>query len=295
MYPSDEYFLYYRCASCSSLQISTIPTNLQSFYPSSYSPFSSPTQSLLTRNKLFFALLSKLPHQLALVFTTLFNPDQVVSFVSSTKLPRHSSILEVGCGSASGFLSLFKLGFKNLTGTDAFIDPQYLKKLPFPAYSATLPPDSRLYDLIILNHVFEHVEDPFSLLSQLKLLLAHDGVLCILSPVANSLASHIFDSRWIQLDPPRHLNIPSTTGLDKLASLIGLRVVSTIFNSSSFQFIGSVQALCGVSLLSANSIYNGTPLSKMILALLSPVLALISYLLNLIGRGDQAAFILKRN
>ena len=293
MYSSNHRFLYYRCSSCFSLQISTTPPNLQSFYPSTYSPFSSPPLSKLSRNRLVFRLLTQLPHQLSLAFTSFFNPDQVVSYIASSKLSRDTSILEVGCGAASGLMSLHSIGFTDLTGTDCFIDPQYLENLPFHAFSSTLPPEPRRYDVIMLNHVFEHLEDPFSLLCQLQSYLSPNGVICIFCPLANSFASYIFDAFWIQLDPPRHLNIPSTIGFRYLAARAGYESVSMTCNSTSFQFMGSVQALCGIPLLSSSSIYNGSILSKSILALLTPLLSIISYCLNLISRGDQARFIIR--
>ena len=52
------------------------------------------------------------------------------------------------------------------------------------------------FQVISLLDVFEHIEDPVSLLNKIHLLLNPDGVLCIVTPDFGSFTANILSKKW---------------------------------------------------------------------------------------------------
>jgi 2-polyprenyl-3-methyl-5-hydroxy-6-metoxy-1,4-benzoquinol methylase len=96
------------------------------------------------------------------------------------------------------------------------------------------------FDVITLNHVFEHVDNPLSTLGILKNILKSDGIIRIAVPQKRSLAYWIFGKYWVQLDAPRHFFIYSESTLRRYAKASGLNVLKARYVSSPFQFTQSV-------------------------------------------------------
>lgn len=61
------------------------------------------------------------------------------------------------------------------------------------------------YDVVVLNHVLEHVENPRELLVEAKRVLADDGLLVIGVPNAASLMLSLRKGRWASLRPEEHI------------------------------------------------------------------------------------------
>jgi hypothetical protein len=65
---------------------------------------------------------------------------------------------------------------------------------------------------------------------------------------------------WIELDPPRHMFIPSVGGFSALiASIPGLRLVDTRFDTTAFEFYGSDLARMRVPLRDAGGQTDTSP------------------------------------
>jgi len=58
---------------------------------------------------------------------------------------------------------------------------------------------------------------------------------------------------WVQLDPPRHLFLPSVQSMTLLAERLGLRFGEMVQESSEFQFRGSEQYLQDIPLMDQRS------------------------------------------
>lgn len=89
--------------------------------------------------------------------------------------------------------------------------------------TADLPNGS--YELVVLQHVLEHVPDPVAVLRRVAALLARDGRATLFFPNSQSLGARCFGSDWYEWDPPRHLCLPSLGALGLLARRAGLVVV----------------------------------------------------------------------
>ena len=61
------------------------------------------------------------------------------------------------------------------------------------------------FDVIIMWHVFEHIENPLIFMKNIAKLLFKDGIIILDIPNRNSLGFNLTKKRWFHLDVPRHL------------------------------------------------------------------------------------------
>src|SRR3990172_12552164 len=61
------------------------------------------------------------------------------------------------------------------------------------------------FDVVVLNHVLEHVEAPKTLLAEIRRILKDDGLLAIGAPNAGSLMATLIGARWASWRPEEHL------------------------------------------------------------------------------------------
>lgn len=108
------------------------------------------------------------------------------------------------------------------------------------------------FDLIMLHHALEHVVNPAETLQQAGKILRTGGQLLIRVPVAGA-AWKRYGANWIQLDPPRHIFLPTVKSMEVLAARAGLRFGQVVFDSTEFQFWGSEQYLRDIPLRDARS------------------------------------------
>jgi SAM-dependent methyltransferase len=79
-----------------------------------------------------------------------------------------------------------------------------------------------------MNHVFEHVPDPITLLKECYRLLSPGGHLILAMPNLGSLGHRLFREHWLALDPPRHLCLWSAATLSRALRDTGFRVLRCI-------------------------------------------------------------------
>jgi hypothetical protein len=110
-------------------------------------------------------------------------------------------------------------------------------------------------------------------------------------PLAGSWAWRQYGTRWVQLDAPRHLFLPSVGGLHLLAARIGFSVAQVMYDSDGFQFWGSELYQRDLPLHEEGSDALPPPI-------FDPVelddFERRATDLNVRGDGDQAAFLLRQ-
>jgi SAM-dependent methyltransferase len=121
--------------------------------------------------------------------------------------------------------------------------------------AVTLDAVTGTFDLVMLHHSLEHMLDPLDALHEARRLLEPGGVVLVRVPTASSRAWRDYRTDWIQLDPPRHVWIPSRPGMAALARRAGLDIAATYDDSNEFQFWGSEQARLGIPLMDPRSHY----------------------------------------
>jgi SAM-dependent methyltransferase len=77
------------------------------------------------------------------------------------------------------------------------------------------------YDLVLFNHVFEHLADPRGALGRAAELLRRDGRAVIVYPNPESFGARTFGPDWFPWEAPRHLVLPTRGALGRLAADLG--------------------------------------------------------------------------
>lgn len=137
--------------------------------------------------------------------------------------------LDVGCG-AGGLLSALERAGWEVTGVEW--DSQAAALARRNATHPVLEGDFRqmslprgAYDLVVLSHVFEHLDDPINTLGRIKDLLAPSGRAVLFYPNPESLGARIYGKAWFPWEVPRHLVMPPGSALSKAAARVGLTTI----------------------------------------------------------------------
>lgn len=81
------------------------------------------------------------------------------------------------------------------------------------------------FDLIYLEHVFEHIDRPGIILDKLRVLLRENGIIIIFVPNHGSFLARVYGTRWSWVYPPAHLFHYNKTSLSNLLKLHDYEVV----------------------------------------------------------------------
>lgn len=154
-------------------------------------------------------------------------------------------ILDLGCGIGSTLILLKKLGW-DVYGMD--IDKNAisigrkrgLNNLKLGSYKDLDKYPDNYFDAVRLYHVIEHLDNPALCLSLIRKKLKKNGELILGTPNMQSFTSILFNSRWYNLDSPRHLFLFSPHTLRKLAEKEGFLVKNIEFCSAG-GLAGSLQ------------------------------------------------------
>lgn len=149
-------------------------------------------------------------------------------------------MLDVGTGNGSLLLNFFKIGFTNLTGIDPFIekDRQYGA---INIYKKSVFEIQGQYDLIMLHHAFEHMDEPLKVLQQLYQLVKKGSCVLIRTPVMGMYSWEKYGVNWMDLDAPRHIIIHSLQSMQLLATQAGFELRKVEFDGNYMSLIGSDQ------------------------------------------------------
>jgi SAM-dependent methyltransferase len=288
MYGMQDKFSYTECAKCGCLQISQIPSNLSSYYPNNYYSYQF---KLNIKEKIKLSLKSFLMSK-KLYFTDTQEYLLIDFLCKNSYLNSATKILDVGCGSGLLLLQLKYLGFNFLKGIDPFISTNIEYDNGVSIDKKYLHEVRKSYDLVMLNHSFEHMSDPELSLIDIHRILSDDGYALIRIPIVSSFAWQHYGVNWVQMDAPRHIYLHTIESMKILAMKTGLEIVSVYFDSTDFQFWGSEQYVAGINLTSKESYLldkSNTFTKQQIKEYKDKASEL-----NDRSQGDQACFILKK-
>ena len=80
------------------------------------------------------------------------------------------------------------------------------------------------FDVVVMRHLLEHIEDPNKVLAQIKSFLKPDGILLIIIPNINCIGRYIFKENWEWI-LPWHLHFYTPKTLEKLLVKSGYRKI----------------------------------------------------------------------
>ena len=139
---------------------------------------------------------------------------------------KKGKFLELGAGSGE-MLSQFKdLGF-NTEGLDLDLKAvkrakqKGLKIYHGDIFSRNFKENT--YDVIFSSHFIEHVPDPIKVMKESLRILKKDGVFIAITPNISSFLHRCLKSKWLNLDPPRHLHMFNADQLIKLMHHAGYK------------------------------------------------------------------------
>jgi len=119
--------------------------------------------------------------------------DDLRRFESYKELIKESEILDFGCGKA-GFLKLTQAISKKSIGLEINnVNREYINNIGVTCIKSLSELNDDKFDLITLNHVFEHLNDPINILVDLKKYLKDDGIIIIEVPHARDLLIETFN------------------------------------------------------------------------------------------------------
>lgn len=279
-------FSYYFCPYCQTLQYKTSIINISDYYKKNYYSFSEKTEFNYIKYLDYFFLKC--------LFFLKCNPDKYrimqkfssIKYLMPIQCKFNNRILDIGCGSGNTLKILRSLGFKDLTGVDLYspepkehIGINYIKGDIF-----SIP--NKKYDLILLNHSFEHMDNPLDVMKKLSCLLSEKGICIIRIPVIGKYAWRKYGISWFQLDVPRHLFIYSEKAISYMAKKCNMKVQKIIFDSNEAQF--------RISERYANTNWDLQTIQARTVCKIRINDKKKAELLNKIREGDQAAFYLQK-
>jgi 2-polyprenyl-3-methyl-5-hydroxy-6-metoxy-1,4-benzoquinol methylase len=239
---ADDY-VYARCRACGL--VSLVPTprdeDIDGFYPDEYEPHA-PAAGSEGRPTLGFFGRQAARHR----FTTSARRREDAmgrmlwaasgAAMRDTLDPRGANrMLDVGCGSGRLLSRHRDLGWevRGIDPSARAVAACHDRGLPVQQaglLEADLP--SRHFDVVLLNHVIEHVPRPLEALGRARELLAPGGVIVVVTPNVGGAGFRLHGSCWYALDAPRHLHLFDSHALDELARRVGLVVEKTVSEAS---------------------------------------------------------------
>jgi SAM-dependent methyltransferase len=164
------------------------------------------------------------------------------------RIARNSAVLDIGCGDGSFLSALGKLAPLELHGTElegsAAQRAQRHPEIKLHIGDAvTAGYRDEQFDLVTLFHVFEHLSEPILTLNLVHKILKPGGLAVLSFPNGASFQARLFKSKWLHLDPPRHLFIPNPVYLEKRFIGMGFAVVGRRTFSIEQNPFGFIQSL----------------------------------------------------
>lgn len=124
-----------------------------------------------------------------------------------TKYIKTGKVLEIGCSTGLMLSILQKKGFK-VTGVE--ISKKAAEVAQKRGIEVLVSPFEKIkfdkkFDLVIINHTLEHLEDPLKVLEKAKIILTPKGYLMIDLPNFESPLAKLLKRKWPHLLPDEHL------------------------------------------------------------------------------------------
>ena len=182
-----EIFNYQLCTNCGCMQLLSVPEDMAKYYPAdNYYSFNTTKKKKVKTDalrKLKASWLIGGKNKIAgSVLSIGYKPPAFFEWLKTAGVGFKDAILDVGCGDGGLLVSFYKNGFSNLTGIDPF-NTSGLDYDGFKVYKKDVFAMDGQYDFIMLNHVFEHMDDPVETLQKLYQLLKPNSYLLIRTPV----------------------------------------------------------------------------------------------------------------
>ncbi|QWD44503.1 class I SAM-dependent methyltransferase [Polynucleobacter paneuropaeus] len=149
------------------------------------------------------------------------------AYIFGKKYNKEIHILDYGCGGGAFMEELLNQGFSSIYGFEPIDDasPSALDGRIFRSLES-LRMSGKKFDLVIMNHVIEHLFDYESLFATLGMVLAINGVVIGQTPNSRHWATRLFKRFWGPLHYPYHTIIFSPKSIEIQAKKYGFILIS---------------------------------------------------------------------
>ena len=277
----NEWFTYYQCTECGHAHLEKIPEDIKKYYdPKDYYSFN---------NKDSFAGTGV--NSTTRFLKRIFGHSAAFKAFKSIKgINKNTFILDYGCGAGHFVKELKDLEYVNARGYDPFLPENvFFNNEPYLTGDLNLL-KTKHWDVITLNHVFEHLNEPVKVLQELRQLLSSKGKLLLRFPVIDSYAFEKYRENWVQFDAPRHINLFTRKSIQLTVEQAGGYKIENMYDDSfHFQFTGSELYLKKLSLKPSDNNRK-----KRLLSFKTYLYHFWAKKLNKQNKGDQLVIILER-
>lgn len=213
-YGTKEDFDYGKCTECGSFQILTVPEDLGKYYENYYS------------------------QEVKLVDPPPAAQAMMRNQMGEMGVTTEDIIMDLGGGLSQWAHNMAKSGFKNVYVVDPFLpDKTPDNGVHYVKGDIWMPEvKNKKYKFIHCWHSLEHMSDPKNILGCLYDLLEEEGKVELGMPLASGRAIDKYGYVVPELDAPRHLVVPTYTGLMKMIYSTKFLFLGQSFNSSNFSF-----------------------------------------------------------
>jgi len=211
LHKTRDFFTLVSCNFCRLLSVNPLPqVDASRFYSQDYF---NPRQNVL-----------------ALFLSRLIRQRKVHKL---SKLKKGGRIVDVGCGTGD-FLAAFGHASWETWGVDISeyacriaaqrsVDKVFVGELEDHKFPTSY------FDIITMNHSFEHMPNPKRVLVEVHRILKEDGLVFISLPNIESLQFKICGPYWLELDIPRHIYHYSTRTIAMILQRYGFTIQNISF------------------------------------------------------------------
>lgn len=232
-----------KCRSCGLISLVPLSTTeeLLNFYPESYHCYNNPISNFT---------------KLLVAFSLKKQAREIVKLIG-----KQGVVLDVGCAKGEHFEVFNKIGNWRLIGIDfnKRVAEEGRKK-GRKIYCTTLEEFNyakESFDLVIMDHLLEHVTNPVSTLKSANRLLKKNGYLIGSVPNINSLDRLLTGRYWGGYHFPRHVYHFTPQTLTKLFEKSHFNLEKVVFNLHTGHWALSIQNFLQSKTLTKVGIKNG--------------------------------------
>lgn len=197
--------------------------------------------------------------------------------VRKTIIKESKKLLDIGCGSGQFLYEMQQCGL-DVHGIEiGKLNKKHAKILNIlnsDLINAQYP--NNFFDIITMNHVFEHLGNPNETLHEIYRILKDNGTFIIGVPNTRSLANKLFKKNWLAYDIPRHLFNYSDGLMINFLGKNKFKIKEVRYNSRPSQFVMSLYFL-----------FNIKKRTGLINSFLEIFFVPLTLLVNFLKLGDQ--------
>ncbi len=252
MYGFRDRFTYFQCAVCDCIQILSPPADMGKYYPGDYYAYTN--ESKLKKPGFFKrwqcqSIIRSKKSWADKMITFKYKPPSYYGILKNLSLFNLSSpVLDIGSGNGELLKEFYRVGYKDLTGIDPYIEKDIVYNDRLRIEKKELFDVNRDFDAIMLHHSLEHMDHQLEVLKKLYSILSKNGRLLIVIPIVSKPLMEEYGLNVVSLDAPRHFYIHSFNSISLLLEKAGFVTEKLIYDAHEFSFWGSEQYKKNISL-----------------------------------------------